>query len=410
MSECRRAFEANLLGYCLMNSLRIAIFTPTFLPKCSGAEIFHHNLAKEFSAMGHHPVVILPRALHRRLDAFLPYETTGFPANLWSYFKYSTALAFLLNRIALNQLQRRYRFDVWHAVVLSPSGVCFANWQSRCRIPGLIRAVGDDVKPVTPDDPKSSMQELIQKWIPRAQKIVSLSRDMSFQLENLGVDREKIEIIPNAVDMDRFSEPADKMLLRKEYGIPTDAFVFLCVARNHPQKDFPTLLVAFQKLLKSRSDRKIHLVIVGRGVPLLKEPLASLDIQHAVTLMELSAIPEKPLEFPPQSLVDIYRASDAFVLSSLLEGFSSALLEAMAAGLPIVATNVPGIVDQVQDYKEALLVQCGNTEVFAEKMLELLNGSNLINTMRKNALARAKGFNWPKVASLYLRTYENLIA
>lgn len=392
-----------------MNSLRIAIFTPTFLPKCSGAEIFHHNLAKEFSAMGHHPVVILPRALHRRLDAFLPYETTGFPANLWSYFKYSTALAFLLNRIALNQLQRRYRFDVWHAVVLSPSGVCFANWQSRCRIPGLIRAVGDDVKPVTPDDPKSSMQELIQKWIPRAQKIVSLSRDMSFQLENLGVDREKIEIIPNAVDMDRFSEPADKMLLRKEYGIPTDAFVFLCVARNHPQKDFPTLLVAFQKLLKSRSDRKIHLVIVGRGVPLLKEPLVSLDIQHAVTLMELSAIPEKPLEFPPQSLVDIYRASDAFVLSSLLEGFSSALLEAMAASLPVAVTRAPGIVDQVQNGIQGLLSDCKNPDQLVASMQTLVDLPDRREEFSKNAFLSAREFGWRRTAQKYEIAYRNML-
>lgn len=392
-----------------MNPLKIAIFTPTFLPKCSGAEIFHHNLAKEFSAMGHRPVVILPRSLHRRLDAALPYETTGFRANLWSYFKYSAPLAFWLNRLALDELQRQYCFDVWHTVVLSPSGVCFANWQTSRRIPGLIRAVGDDVQPVTADVSGSCMQPLIGKWIPRAQKIVSLSRDMTSRLEAMGVPEDKIELIPNAVDTARFSAPADKSALRKKAGIPTDAFVFLCVARNHPQKDFPTLLAAFEKLLASHKSLKTHLVIAGRGVPELRDYITSIGIQDAVTLMEFTATSDNAMQFPPQALVDIYRASDAFVLSSLLEGFSSALLEAMAAGLPIIATAVPGIMDQVEDGCEALLSPCGNPEKLSESMLKVSVDISLKEKLAEKALLRSQNFSWQSLALKYTDLYTHLI-
>ena len=392
-----------------MNPLRIAIFTPTFLPKCSGAEIFHHNLAKELSAMGHRPVVILPRSLHRRLDAALPYETTGFRANLWSYFKYSPPLAFGLNRWALDNLQRRYRFDVWHTVVLSPSGVCFANWQTRRHVPGLIRAVGDDVQPVTAKDYHSQMQLLIGKWIPRAQKIVSLSRDMTSRLEALGVPEDKIELIPNAVDTARFSAPADKSALRNRAGIPAEAFVFLCVARNHPQKDFPTLLAAFQKLLASGQSRKIHLVIAGRGVPELRDSIESLGIQDAVTLVEFTAPSNSFMEFPPQALVDIYRAADAFVLSSLLEGFSSALLEAMAAGLPVSVTSAPGIVDQVQSGVQGLLSECGNPDALAASMQSIMENPEIHAQFSRNSLSTAQPFSWRQTAEKYVNCYNRMI-
>jgi len=392
-----------------MKPLRIAIFTPTFLPKCSGAEIFHHNLAKEFSAMGHRPVVILPRSLHRRLDADLPYETTGFRANLWSYFKYSNALAFFLNRWALDDLQQRYCFDVWHTVVLSPSGVCFANWQSRRRIPGLIRAVGDDVQPVTAKDSHSHMQTLISQWIPQAQKIVSLSRDMTSRLESLGVTGNKIELIPNAVDIARFSAPADKSELRKKAGIPSDAFVFLCVARNHPQKDFPTLLLAFQKLMASNTSQKMHLVIAGRGVPQLRDFIAPLGIQDAVTLMEFTVPSDNSMEFPPQALVDIYRSADVFVLSSLLEGFSSALLEAMATGLPVAATRAPGIVDQVQSGVQGLLSECGNPDALAASMRSIMENHEIHAQFSRNSLSTAQPFSWHQTAEKYVNCYNRMI-
>ena len=71
---------------------RIAFFTPSFLPKCSGAEIFHHNLASALVEAGHHVAVVLPRRYLSELAAFsdkLNYDLIPYPANTWSYFKRS---------------------------------------------------------------------------------------------------------------------------------------------------------------------------------------------------------------------------------------------------------------------------------------------------------------------------------
>jgi glycosyltransferase involved in cell wall biosynthesis len=395
--------------------MKIAIFTPTFLPKCSGAEIFHHNLASQFVKMGHQPSVILPKSLHRRLvseDWNLPYPTIPYPANFWSYFKRSAALAFWLNRLALDRLQRLHRFDVWHTVVLSPSGVCFADWQSRRKVPGLIRAVGDDVKAVAGAETPRHMLSLIKKQIPRAQRVVSLSRDMSVDLERLGVPADRIEIIPNAVDHARFSAPVDKAALRRAHGISPEAFVFLCVARNHPQKDLPTLLRAFQKACLDASGKRLHLVIVGRGVPDLRANATTLGLGETITLLEIhsttssSGLPE----YPPQALVDIYRAADAFVLSSLLEGFSTALLEAMASSLPVVATRVPGIVDQVEDGREGLLVSEKNPNDLGDALRKIACDPELASRLSIQAGRRSMEFQWESVAKKYLVTYQKMIS
>jgi glycosyltransferase involved in cell wall biosynthesis len=395
--------------------MKIAIFTPTFLPKCSGAEIFHHNLASEFVKAGHQPVVILPKSLQRRLAAEgweLPYPTIPYPANLWSWFKRSAPLAFWLNRRALDRIQKMHHFDVWHTVVLTPSGVCFADWQSRREIPGLIRAVGDDVKAVAGAELPAHMGPLLRSRIPLAQCVVSLSRDMTADLERLGVPADRIELVANAVDHARFSAPADKAALRRAQGIPEESFVFLCVARNHPQKDLPTLLRAFQKARADSPEKKLYLVIVGRGVPDLRAETAALGLGESTTLLEIQPTPSpgRIPEYPPQALVDLYRAADAFVLSSLLEGFSTALLEAMATGLPILATRVPGIVDQIEDGREGVLVPAENPVALGDAMRKISTDPGLISSLSDQAARRSLEFRWDRVAQKYLALYEKMIS
>jgi glycosyltransferase involved in cell wall biosynthesis len=394
--------------------MKIAIFTPSFLPKCSGAEIFHHNLAMQLAAKGHEPVVIMPRSLLRKLEADnwnLPYHTVPFPANIWSYFKYSASFAFWVSRCVLSSMQRKHGFDVWHSVVLSPAGICFANWQSISGVPGLVRAVGDDVQRVAGVKPDSRMDGLVRRWIPQSQCVVSLSREMSGELCRLGVASQKIEIVSNAVDMNRFALAEEKAALRDDLGIPRDAFLFLCVARNHPQKDLSTLLEAFRLLLAKANAGEVHLAIIGRGVPSLQGVVDSLSLSSQVHLLEVSpgVVPGELPKLPPERLVKFYRVADAFVLSSQLEGFSSALLEAMACGLPIIATSAPGIVDQVEHGMEALLSPCGNTEGLAANMAKVSADFSLRQKLGANSLRRAQNFSWESVALKYAALYTRLV-
>ncbi|MEY3480376.1 MAG: hypothetical protein RIQ71_1151 [Verrucomicrobiota bacterium] len=397
-----------------MKPLRIAILAPTFLPKCSGAEVFHHNLAAHLVAAGHAVTVVLPRSKMRQLREKgwrLPYDLEIYPDKRWNWLKKNARFAFWLNRRALTSLQRKYSFDVWHAFVLYPAGVVLADWQRVTAVPGLVRAVGDDVSGLPLHRHESHVAVALREKLPHAGALVALSEEMAGELRTLGIPREKIRILPNAVDAERFAaSPAVRSSVRSDLGIPGHAFVFLCVARNHPQKDFATLFEAFRRLCQALPDNDLRLVVAGRGAQGLRGQVA--DLAERVQLHEFEAgltgntVPE----LPPQKLVDLYAASDAFVLSSLLEGFSSAVIEAMAAGLPVVATDAPGIRGVVTNRQEGLLVPLRSPESLADAMRTVVEDSSLRNRLSSNSRSTAERYNWPSVVAAYESFYRDLAA
>jgi glycosyltransferase involved in cell wall biosynthesis len=246
--------------------------------------------------------------------------------------------------------------------------------------------------------------------LPSAGALVALSREMADELSALGVAREKIRIVPNAVDADRFAASSvSRHAVRGELGIPEDAFVFLCVARCHPQKDFPTLLAAFRQLRAAVTERSMHLVIAGRDTESLRPELG--DLADHVHLCQFG--PENPARgipsMPPPKLVALYLASDAFVLSSLLEGFSSALVEAMAAGLPLVVTDAPGIRGVVTHDHEGLLVPLRSPEVMSAAMQRMVTDAGLRERLSTAGRATAERYSWPVVRDAYTALYRELI-
>lgn len=392
-----------------MKPLRIAILTPTFLPKCAGAEVFHHNLAMRLAREGHLPTVIAPRGAVQKLRErawSLPYEVEPFGTRLWGWLGKGVPGSLRLNRRALSQLQRRHRFDVWHAVVLFPAGVCFADWQARSGVPGLVRAVGDDVSGLPGRGHGKRISGLLRRHLPSAQAVVALSGSMADELQSLGISRPRLHIIPNAVDCPRFAPGPDKTSLRAARGWSEDEFVFLCVARNHPQKDYPTLFRAFRMILEKNP--RVRLAVAGRGVPALRGELG--DISGRVDLYEFGT-PEGKGGVPPmpsQDLVELYRGADAFVMTSLLEGFSSALVEAMASGLPVIASDAPGIREVARHH--GILVTPGDAAGFASAMGELASSSGMRSQLCARSLEAARPYSWEAVTERYVSLYRTLLA
>lgn len=394
--------------------LRIAILGPTFLPKYSGAEVFHHNLAARLVEAGHRVTVVIPRARAYQLRAEnwdLPYAVEAYPDKRWNWLKRHHRFGYWLNRRALDTLQRQHCFDVWHAFVLYPAGVVLADWQRHSGIPGLVRAVGDDVSGLPERRHAAHVAQSLREKLPSARALVALSREMSDEISALGVAPEKVRILPNAVDAARFKEsPETRRAVRAGMDIAESAFVFLCVARNHPQKDFPTLLAAFRRLRERNPQRDLQLVIAGRDAEALRPQLG--DLADAVRLCQFGA--ENPAKgvpaMPPDKLVGLYLATDAFVLSSLLEGFSSALVEAMAAGLPLAVTDVPGIRGVVEHDREALMVPIGSPAALSDTMQRLINDARLRERLSTAARATATRYAWPTVVAAYTDLYRELIA
>lgn len=341
----------------------------------------------------------------------LPYPLAGFPANAWSLFKRSPPLALRLSAFLIGNLQFRYRFDVWHGVMTWPTGVSLIYWNGGNRhTPYLVRCAGDDVL----SDPERKVglrldpqiDRLVRTMLPRAPLLISLSESISLEYERIGVPSDRISLVPNAVDLGRFQQKIDRVVVRQRLGLPAGTCIFLSVGRNHPQKDYPTLFKAARKLLKT--DPNFHLLIVGRDTAKLENSVSEHGLSGRVLLRQVGSV-EGVTELPSQELLEMYLASDVFVMPSLMEGFSSALLEAMAAGLPVITTDAPGCREFVRSGKDAVVVPVSDPDALADAMHRMIDGSDFRADFVGRSRERAAEFDWPRVVTAYENLYRQLI-
>lgn len=204
----------------------------------------------------------------------------------------------------------------------------------------------------------------LDRWSLRAaSKVITVSIPFRDELASKGVSRDRIEIVHNAIRADwGAAKPSD---LRATLNIPPDRSVILIVGRLSREKDHLTLLRAVDRI---RSKRNPHLLIVGEGPerPSIEQEIQRLGLTSHVTLTG-----HQPSAEP------YYGIADLAVLSSLSEGSPNALLEALAAGVPVVATNVGGIPEIVTHGETALLIPPSDVETMSSAIATLLTEKSL---------------------------------
>jgi glycosyltransferase involved in cell wall biosynthesis len=178
-----------------------------------------------------------------------------------------------------------------------------------------------------------------------------------------GLKPDKVHCVPNFVDEDAFAPlaPETRRALLAELGVPDGAMVVGCVARLDPVKDLAMLLRAFARL--ARRHTAVHLVLVGDGPEreALRADAVRLGLSGHVHFA--GTRPNRP---------NLHALFDVSVLTSRSEGFPNTIVEAMAAGRPIVATRVGGVPDAVEDDRSGLLVEARDDEAFALALESML--------------------------------------
>jgi glycosyltransferase involved in cell wall biosynthesis len=218
-------------------------------------------------------------------------------------------------------------------------------------------------------DLRARMYNHLDRWSLRAAvKVLTVSGPFQRQLQACGVPAERIEIVHNAVRPDWAQEarsPENAAALRAEMNIPPSRDVVLVVGRLSREKDHRALLDAVSRL---RWRFSLHLVIVGEGPerPRIEERIAKLGLAGNVTLTGQRSSAEP-----------YYGIANLAVLSSRSEGSPNALLEAMAAGVPVVATAVGGVPEIATHGETALLVKPGDARALADSMARLLEDRQL---------------------------------
>jgi glycosyltransferase involved in cell wall biosynthesis len=204
----------------------------------------------------------------------------------------------------------------------------------------------------------------IALWIiSKAQRVIAVNEDIKKELLDIGVNIDCISMIPNGVDSKNF-KPSGTVPLSKKMKTVT------YVGRLHEQKGVEYLLRSWAMLAErfrlADSSFEFNLNIIGEG-PLLEKLVnlaGELNIENRVNFLGTV-----------NTVADSFHRSDVFVNTSLNEGISNSLLEAMACGLPIVATNISGNNELVQDGYNGLLVPPKDTVGLTSAMECLLTDS-----------------------------------
>lgn len=177
------------------------------------------------------------------------------------------------------------------------------------------------------------------------------------------VPRNRIRVIPNGLMLNKFTGAfPNRSQLRRQTSVADDEFLWLAVGRLDEQKDYPTLLRAFQLL--RHGGYKARLQVAGQGPLLskLKRQVADLRIDDYVMFLGLRH--DIPL---------LLNAADGFVLSSAWEGLPNVVMESMAAGRPVVATRVGGVPELIEDGVNGYLVDPGNAVALAAAMKKIMS-------------------------------------
>ncbi|MBS3135812.1 glycosyltransferase [Candidatus Woesearchaeota archaeon] len=227
-----------------------------------------------------------------------------------------------------------------------------------------------------------------------------------------GLPPNRVEVIHPIANTTMFRPKKHDNELKRLCNIPNDCKTILCVQRIDAKSGHVQLIKSMQSVLAGFP--KARLVFIGGKSMTSKISKERENIEKEVHALVKSLGLQNSVFFAGsieyEKLPAYYNSADIVALTSKNEGFGLAVTEGMACGKPIVATNVPGIVLQVQDAVNGFIVEPGDYEKTAEKILELLKNDKLREAMGKESLCIAKSrFSMSKGIDMHQRLYRKLI-
>jgi phosphatidyl-myo-inositol alpha-mannosyltransferase len=363
--------------------VRVALACPYAWDLPGGVQTHVKELAGQLRSRGHETLVLAPatkdpgepgiRIVGRPIR--IRYQGTVAPICFWpaSIARIGSAL-------------RSFGPDVVHAhEPLSPSTAMFAAWRSLVPVVGTFHAY-------------SSRSRLFDRAAPLLRPVW---RKLSVRLavseaaaEFVGARMgDRVRVVPNGLDVDAFSkaEPAA--------GLP-EGRRLLWVGRLDPQKGFPAAVKAFAELAGEIQD--LSFVVVGEGAD--RRVVQALERETRGRIVMVGAVRHDQL--PPY-----HAAADAFVSPAVdQESFGLVLVEAMAAGLPVVASDIPGYREVVRGGVDGLLVPTGDTAALTEALRRVLTDRDLATRLGSAGRERAARYRWDVVTQQIEAAYREAIA
>jgi glycosyltransferase involved in cell wall biosynthesis len=249
-----------------------------------------------------------------------------------------------------------------------------------------------------PENPSFMAQLAYKKW---TDVIVCNSDFIKKDLEKAGIDNSLLRVVHNGIDFDRIGDGEDSENIRDEFEIPEGCPVIGCAGSLFKTKGQEHLIKAFPAILKKYPDARI--LIAGDGSERKNLEKLSESIEGGQKIIFAGK---------RKDMANIMKSIDIMVVPSVWEEpFGLVNVEAMYAGVPVIASNVGGIPEIIEDSKTGLLVPPGDEAAIANAVIKLLEDNDLKNRIIKNARERAENyFSSERMAKDMIKVYEDVLA
>jgi len=216
-------------------------------------------------------------------------------------------------------------------------------------------------------EPKARLYYALDKFVMRYfDKIILVAKEMRKDLRGFGIPSPKIVIINNAIDPDSFNEPKNREMLRLKFGLKKEDTAIGFVGRLSKEKNVETALRAVKEVLDS--GRRIKLLISGEG-PQRKRLTRIAERLGIAAYVNFTGYQKE--------IKNVYAVLDIHVSLSLKEGLPNSILEAQSAGIPCIATDIPGNRGIIKDGINGFLVKPKDHKALASKIIVLLEDKEL---------------------------------
>jgi glycosyltransferase involved in cell wall biosynthesis len=406
------------------DAMRVLALTSSY-PKFpgDGTAPFIERIVAETARRGHEVDVVLPRhpdlvtegRSGGRSLRFHPFYAGPSRRHVWGYASsmhadtrlrpVAVAVAPVASLSALRVLRQRMRavrYDLVHAHWALPNGPIAALAIAGSSLPLVVSFHGSDVFVAE----KSTVLRAVARWVlRRAAWANACSRDLAERVADLGIAPNAPDVLPYGVDVAEFAG-GDRATWRSRVGAKDGEFVVVGIGRLVAKKGFGYLVRA-SALLRSRGI-PVRLAVGGTGdleATLLDEARAT-GCEAFVSLVG---------NVPHDEVGGLLAAADAVAVPSVrdergnVDGLPNVLLEAMAAGRPIVASRIGGIPDVVEDERNGLLVPPADATALAAALRRLREDIDLRSRVASAARASAAERSWAAYGDRLMRGYEGVL-
>ncbi|MBI5245514.1 MAG: glycosyltransferase family 4 protein [Elusimicrobia bacterium] len=373
---------------------RVVMLTPNFYPHIGGAEKQALELSKALKAQGAQVMI-----LTRRLDGLAPREfVSGILVRRLAAFSGAGPLidsaVFLLSSFAF-LMANAIGYDAVHVHLAGSPAIAAALAARLLKKRAVVKIGGGrgigEIAASSKTRPGRLKLWLLKRLKPR---FVCVARDLLDELrEGIGAEA---ALIPNGVDLKTYRPPEaeEKIALRR--GLCRPGLLFLYVGRLAPEKRLCGFLRSFAEALgEAKTEASFFMAGSGPEEGAIREEISRLGLEGRAKVLE-----------PTHDIAKLYAAADIFVLPSVSEGLSNALLEAMATGLAVLASRVGGTREAVSEGRTGLLFDPNDPAEERRQIVKLLTESGLAFRLGRSARADAEArYSIDRVAARYLELY-----